>query len=126
MPKLQPVDSPPVKVQGSHRLICVVEPYVCAELMVWGQIVLVPALHLPRNLNETRLGFIHSKEDGVEGIGTSGLDLEAVLFVRSPVLQAKQRVEMEELGTKHLALGAILRSHLLLMHCVTVRSTFAA
>ena len=77
-----------MKVQGSHCLIRVLEPYVCVELLVLGRIVLVPANQLPRNLNKTRLGFIHGEEDGIEGVGTSRLDLEAVLFVRSPVLRA--------------------------------------
>ena len=79
----------------SHCLVFVLEPYVCVgilELIVFDQ-----ASQLPRNLNETRFGFIHSEKDGIEGVGTSRLDLEAVLFVRSPVLQAKQR---EELGTE--------------------------
>lgn len=54
----------------------------------------VLATHLPRDLNETRPSFIRREEDGIEGIGTCRLDLEAVFFVSWPVLQAKR-----ELGT---------------------------
>ena len=101
-PQIRPIDSPPVKEQRFHVLICVLEPYVCVEMVVLAyQAILVNASHLPRNLNETWLGLIHGEEDGVEGVRTSRLDLEAVLFVRSPVLQAKPR----EVGHRQLALG---------------------
>jgi hypothetical protein len=55
----------------------VLEPYVCVKVME----LFVPAVQLPRDLNETRLGFIHREEDGIEGVGTCCLDLLAVLFV---------------------------------------------
>ena len=81
-----------MKVQISLCLKCVLEPYIRVEHVVLGlRIVLVVLYHLPRNLNKTGLGFIHGEEDGIECVGTGRLDLEAVLFVRSPVLQAKQR-----------------------------------
>ncbi len=57
------------------------EPYVCVEVLVWRPLFLVPEKQFPRNLNETRFAFIHGEEDRIEGIGTSGLDLEAVLLM---------------------------------------------
>jgi len=81
--KFGPIDSQPLNVNGFACRICLLEPYVFVEFLVWD---LVFGNQLPRNLNETRLGFIHGEEDGIEGVGTSCLDLEAVLFVRSPVL----------------------------------------
>ena len=57
------------------------EPYVRVERLVWHRIVLTRGNQLPRNLNETGFGFIHREENRIKGIGTSSLDLEAVLFV---------------------------------------------
>ena len=64
-----------MKVQTSNRLIRVLEPYICVELVVLARFDLVPGNQHPRNLNETRLGFVHGKEDGIEGIGTGRLNL---------------------------------------------------
>ena len=80
-PEFRPIDSQPVKVQASNTRIRVLEPYVCVELVELARIVLVPGIQHPRDLNETRLGFVHGEEDGIEGVGTSSLDLEAVLFM---------------------------------------------
>jgi hypothetical protein len=55
----------------------VLEPYACVKIMKF----FVPAVQLPRNLDETRLGFIDREENCIESVGTCCLDLLAVLFV---------------------------------------------
>lgn len=75
--------------QGSHETVCFLEPYAFVEFVVRGPRPLLFSIELPRNLNKTRLGFVHGEEDSIEGV-TGCLDLDAILFVRSPVLRAKQ------------------------------------
>jgi hypothetical protein len=85
----------------------------------------VPAVQLPRNLDETRLGFIRREEDRIESVGTCCLDLLAVLFaIASPA----RETERGYLGTVGIwcTLSTVFGSHLFLMLCVTMRSTFAA
>jgi len=64
------------------------EPYGGVELVGW---IIVSGIHkeVPRNLDETRLCFALGEEDGIECV-SGGLDFEAVLFVRFPVLRSKQ------------------------------------
>ena len=81
MRKFRPVDSPPVN-EGSHCAKWLLEPYVMVELVILG----FYSFQFPRNLDETRCGFVHGEEDGVEGIGSGCFDLEAVFFVGFPVL----------------------------------------
>jgi hypothetical protein len=82
MRKFRPVDSPPVNEQGSHCAEWLLKPYFMVELVILG----FESFQFPRNLDETRCGFVYGEEDGVKGVGTGCFDLEAVLFVRSPVL----------------------------------------
>jgi len=47
---------------------------------LWYVADVVPvSIKLPRNLNKTRLGFVHGEEHGIEGI-FGCLDLHAVFF----------------------------------------------
>ena len=36
------------------------------------------SFQFPRNLDETRCSFVHGEEDGIESVGASCFDLEAV------------------------------------------------
>ena len=99
----------------SNLLILALEPYICVEIPRY-----------PRDLNETRLGFIHGKEDGIEGIGTGRLDLEAVLFVWSPVLQAKRGGGLVRYRQLSLGIMHNVQTHLPLMLFVAIRNSFAA
>jgi len=79
-----------VNGHGSHERK-LLEPCAFVEVMVCGRRLIPISIKLPGNLNKPRLRFVHGEKHGIEGI-FGRLDLDAVLFVRSPVLQAEQGV----------------------------------
>ena len=77
-----------VNKHGSHKRE-LFEPDTFVQVMVRSRRLVPVPIKLPRDLNKTRLGFVHGEEHGIEGI-FGCLDLDAVLFMRLPVLRTEQ------------------------------------